>query len=85
MCASGRYNESQTRGERVPTAGGGQRGYDERQAGQQSLLLHVAVQLGLQGVKAKVHFPQFLLNHGRDNPHYESCCGNTRDVREPDV
>ena len=21
--------------------------------------------------------PQFLLNHGRDNPHYESHCGST--------
>ena len=29
--------------------------------------------------------PQFLLNHGRDNPHYESRCGNTRDLREPDA
>ena len=34
-----------------------------------SFLLHVAVQSGLQGVKAKVPFPQFLLLHGRDNPH----------------
>ena len=24
----------------------------------------------LQGVKAKVPFPQFLLNHGGDNPNY---------------
>ena len=24
----------------------------------------------LQRVKAKVPFPQFLLNHGSDNPHY---------------
>ena len=27
-------------------------------------LLHVVVQSGLQGVKAKVPFPQFLLKHG---------------------
>ena len=32
--------------------------------GQYSFLLHVVVQSGLQGVKAKVPFPQFLLNHG---------------------
>ena len=29
---------------------------------------HVAVHV-LQRVKAKVPFPQFLLNHGSDNPH----------------
>ena len=28
--------------------------------------------LSLFRVKAKVPFPQFLLHHGRDNPHYES-------------
>ena len=28
---------------------------------------------------------QFLLNHGWDTPHYESRCGNTRDLREPDA
>ncbi|CAL8338343.1 unnamed protein product [Boreogadus saida] len=31
-------------------------------------LLHVVVHV-LEGVKAKVPFPQFLLNHGSDNPH----------------
>ena len=30
---------------------------------------HVAVHV-LQRVKAKVPFPQFLLNHGSDNPQY---------------
>ena len=40
-------------------------------AGDDPILLHVVVQPGLQGVKAKVSFSQFLLNHGRDNPHYE--------------
>ena len=39
-------------------------------------LLHVVVQSELQGVKAKVLFPQFLLNHGRDIPHHESRCGS---------
>ena len=43
--------------------------------GNNPFLLHVAVQYGLQGVRAIVPFPQLLLNHGRDNPHYESCCG----------
>ncbi|CAL8403955.1 unnamed protein product [Boreogadus saida] len=34
--------------------------------------------LDFQGVKAKVPLPQFLLlNHGRDNHHYESRCGST--------
>ena len=42
-------------------------------------LLHVAVQSGLQEVKAKVPFPQFLPHHGRGNPHYECRCGSTRD------
>ena len=32
-------------------------------------LLNVMVHV-LQGVKAKVPFPQFLLNHGGDNPNY---------------
>ena len=32
-------------------------------------LLNVIVHV-LQGVKAKVPFPQFLLNHGGDNPNY---------------
>ena len=36
--------------------------------GNNSFLFHVVVQSGLQGVKAKVPFPQFLLLHGRDNP-----------------
>ena len=36
-------------------------------AGNNPFLLHVAVHV-LQGVKAKVAFPQFLLNHGLDNP-----------------
>ena len=40
--------------------------------GNNPVLLHVAVQSGLQGVKAKVNFPRFLLHHGRDNPHHES-------------
>jgi hypothetical protein len=30
-----------------------------------NVMVHV-----LQGVKAKVPFPQFLLNHGGDNPNY---------------
>ena len=36
-------------------------------AGNNPFLLYVAVHSGLQGVKAKVPFPQFLLNHGSDN------------------
>ena len=40
--------------------------------GNKPFLLHVAFQSGLQRVKAKVPFPQFLLHHGRDNPHHES-------------
>ena len=55
----------------------------EKIRGNNPFLLHVAVQSG-QGVKAKVPFPQLLLHHGRDNPHYECRCGTTRDVREPD-
>ena len=40
-------------------------------AGNNPFLLHVVVHV-LQGVKAKVPFPQFILHHGWDNPHYES-------------
>ena len=40
--------------------------------GNNPFLLHVMFQSWLQRVKAKVNFPQFLLHHGRDNPHYES-------------
>ena len=36
--------------------------------GTNPFLLHVTVQSGHQRVKAKVPFPQLLLNHGRDNP-----------------
>ena len=52
---------------------------------QQPVLLHVAVQSGVQRVKAKVSFPQFLLYHGRDDPtplRVFTCCGSTR-VWEP--
>ena len=35
----------------------------------QSLFLNFMVHV-LQGVKAKVPFPQFHLNHGGDNPNY---------------
>ena len=41
-------------------------------------LLHVVVHV-LEGVKAKVPSPQFILNLGWDNPQYESRCRNTRD------
>ena len=43
-------------------------GRGETIPGNNSFLFHVVVQSGLQGVKAKIPFPQFLLNHGRDNP-----------------
>ena len=45
--------------------------------GPQSLSPPFAVLSGLQGVKANVPFPLNLLNHGRDNPHYKSRCGDT--------
>ena len=37
-------------------------------------LLYVMVHV-LQGVKAKVPFPQFHLNHGGDNPNYSLVVG----------
>ncbi|CAL8311624.1 unnamed protein product [Boreogadus saida] len=36
-------------------------------------------------VKAKVPFPQFLLHHGRDNPHYETLMWKYQRVGEPDT
>ena len=42
--------------------------------GTNPFLLHVALKSGLQGVKAKVPFPKFLLNLGRDNPNYKYHC-----------
>ena len=40
--------------------------------GHYPFLLHVAVQTGHQGFKAKVSFRQFFLNHGRDNHRYKT-------------
>ena len=37
---------------------------------------------GQQSLSPPCRGSQFLLNHGWDNPHYESRYGNTRDLRE---
>ena len=52
--------------------------------GNNPFLLHIAFQSWLQRIKAKIPFPQFLLHHGRDNPHYKSLLWKYQRVGEPD-
>ncbi|CAL8274476.1 unnamed protein product [Boreogadus saida] len=50
--------------------------------GNNPFLLHVPAQSGLQHVKSKVPSPQFLLNHGRDNPRVLLAVENSKDKEE---
>ena len=70
-----RSSSGETVGELREFSSGGRRefAYDNN-----PFLIHVSVQSGLQGVKSKVPFPQFLFKHGREPPlQVFTCSGET--------